>query len=312
MSNTYLLTPVCRLVMGDPFEPETTDADGKPLVVKSGANIGAPRVSYFIAVAIPKTDPTFGALWETVRAIGAAAFPREHTLPSFAWKITDGDDQTPNKKGKRPCDREGFPGHWVLHMSSGLAPSVWTLGGAERIVDPSRVKVGDYVRVNFSAAGNKSSQNPGIFLNPSMIELVGYGEAIVSGPQASAIFGAAPAALPPGASSTPVASAPPIAPPAPAPVAPATGPRGYTPAATAPAVPAAGVQPAHDFLHRAPGMIPGTPAPAAPAPAPAAPARPAEVWRKDPAGNSFPESALRAAGWTAEQIAAAPIDDVPF
>ena len=57
MSNqnlTQILTPVGRLVQGDCFEPQTTDAEGKPLLIKNGPNAGQPRVEYFMAIAVPK------------------------------------------------------------------------------------------------------------------------------------------------------------------------------------------------------------------------------------------------------------------
>jgi len=49
-----ITSPVGRIVMGSLYDPSTTDAEGKPLVVKTGPNAGQPRVNYFFALAIPK------------------------------------------------------------------------------------------------------------------------------------------------------------------------------------------------------------------------------------------------------------------
>ncbi len=307
---TQILTPVGRLVQGDCFEGQTKDAEGNPLVVKNGPNAGQPRVDYFIAIAIPKTDASYNELWAKIHGEKRAAFPSLFDAsgncinPKFAFKVTDGDSQVPNTKGVKPCDRVGFPGHWVLNFSGGYAPKCYTAGGAERIVDPAMIKRGYYVRISGTVKGNGSQQQPGIFLNHSMVELVGYGEEIVTGPDANAVFGGTPvAALPAGASATPLApaaapampgAAPTPAAPAPAPAAPAPAPAAPAPG-QAPAAPAAPVQPATDLLQ--PGQAPA---------APAAPAAPVEVKYVTPDGGQWTEAQLLAANYDAAQIAALP------
>ena len=47
-------TPVGRLLMGSLYNPQTTDMEGNPLVIRSGPNAGQPKVQYFFAVGIPK------------------------------------------------------------------------------------------------------------------------------------------------------------------------------------------------------------------------------------------------------------------
>ena len=310
MSNkpTEILTPVGRLVMGDCFEAQTTDAEGKPLLIKNGPNTGQPRVDYYMGIAVPKTDAGYNELWAKVHGEARLAFPGLFDAagncvnPKFAFKIIDGDSRVPNTKGIKPCDREGFAGHWVLNFSGGFAPKCYTAGGAEVITDPNMIKRGYFIRIYGSVKGNGSQQQPGIFLNHSMVELVGYGEEIITGPRGDAVFGGSPAgALPAGASATPVAGAAPIAqappPPAGAAVAPAAmaPPPATTtalppPAATQAAPPASTVAPAPDFLNG-----PAT------APAPAA-----DVLYVDVNGGKFTEAQLLAVGYTAEQIAALP------
>ncbi len=283
---TELLTPVGRLVQGDCFEPQTTDSEGKPLLIKNGPNAGQPRVDYFMAIAIPKTDAGYSELWAKVHGEARAAFPSLFDAtgncvnPTFAFKVTDGDSQVPNGKGIRPCDREGFPGNWILNFSGGFAPKCYTAGGAEVINDSNMIKRGYYIRIYGSVRGNGSQQKPGIYLNHSMVELVGYGEEIITGPSGDAVFGAAPAgALPAGASATPVAPVTSMAQPTAVPTA----------AAPAPS----NVQPAPDFLNPQGA-------------APAAPAAPVEVKYIDASGGHFTEAQLLAAGYQPAQIQALP------
>ena len=135
--NQTLLTPAARLVGGSLYEGQTTDSKGVPLVVKTGPNKGQPREDFYFGVAIPKGTEQHWAHTDwgrSIHGVGAAAFPHASQMPTFSWKITDGDSQVPNAKGQRPCDREGYPGHWVLHFSSGYAPRVYNKDGSQQIV----------------------------------------------------------------------------------------------------------------------------------------------------------------------------------
>jgi hypothetical protein len=247
-NETTFLTPVGRIVQGDLFTAQTTNMEGKPLVNSDGTA----RVQYFIGLAIAKNDPAWPALWQLICTRAQADFPRgESQLPTFAWKVLDGDAPNNNQK-------EGFAGHWVLRLTSGFAPQCYSAGGVAKIVDPNAIKRGYYVRAYGSVKGNGNSLKPGMYLNISMVELCGYGAEIVSGPQGDAVFGAAPVAhLPPGASATPMA---PMA----AMQHPAQGPGGYAPVApVAPSYPPQGGQ---GYPQQAPGYNPA-PAPMhAPAP----------------------------------------------
>ena len=215
-NNVNILTPVGRIVQGSPFKPQDKDAEGKPLVVKSGPNAGQPRQSYFIALAVPKTDAKVGETIAAILSVAKADFPQffnaqgQLTNPNFAIKITDGDSAVPNTRGIKPCDREGYKGCWVFKFNNGFAPKCFTAGGASIITDSSAIKTGYYVRVYATISGNGSIQQPGIYLNFSMVELIGYGPEIVVGPTGE-VFGQTPAAIPAGVSQTPIAPATTIA-----------------------------------------------------------------------------------------------------
>lgn len=304
-------TPVGRLVSGSLSEPQTTDAEGKPLVVKSGPNAGQPRVDFYFALAIPKGAEQHWAYTEwgqTIYQAGAAAFPQAHQSQKFAWKVQDGDSQIPNSKGKRNCDRPGYPGHWIVSFSSGYTPNVYSQNGTAftQITDLKSVKLGYYVQVQGNVQGNGSQQQPGVFLNHRMICLRGYGEEIVVGPDvASAGFGAAP--LPAGASAVPLAgqmppAAPGAFPPPGAPGAPGAAPGAFPPPGAPGAAPAPFVPPqaAAAPLVPMPGATPGAFPPPAAAPA-LVPAVPQLV---QVPGAPYTIEQCRASGWTDDQIVA--------
>jgi len=299
MAKINITSPVGRIVMGSLFAPRTTDAEGKPLAIKTGPNAGQPRVDYYFALAIPKepghTHWAQTAWGQQIWGVGHQEFPQAAQAADFSWKIVDGDSRQPGKlfkgkPGKPPCENEGFPGHWILKFSGGYAPKAYRQenGGYVQIVNPDEVKAGYYGEVAFSVEGNRSQTSPGVYLNHSMFCFRGFGQEINFGPDAaSAGFGQAP--MPAGASMTPPASAVPVpgvapaqptgyAPPpapgyAPAPLAPA----GFAPPqyAPAPIVPAPTVvSPIPGFVQMPPPGVPGqTMAPPPPAPPPAAPVR---------------------------------------
>ena len=301
-----ITSPVGRIVMGSLYDPSTTDAEGKPLVVKTGPNAGQPRVNYFFALAIPKgTEPHWAhtAWGQQIWAVGNQAFPNAAQSPAFAWKIEDGDSQIPNKRGRKPCENEGWPGHWVLKFSGGFAPKIYEQqnGGYVLLTEPGRVKPGYFAEVALSVEGNGSQSQPGVYLNHSMVCFRAYGQEIVFGPDvASAGFGQS--ALPAGASATPLPGtapmpqAPAAAPTMPLPpglpqvpgVAPAPLPQGGF--APMPSAPAPG----------APAPIPVTPNPGfvqVPPPAPAAPVR-----QMTAAAQGIPYESYVAQGWTDAQL----------
>lgn len=313
-----ITTPVGRIVLGSLYKPNTTDAEGKPLVVKSGPNAGQPRTNFFFALAIPKGPEQHWAHtpWgQLIWNAGHAAFPQAAQSPAFAWKIEDGDSAVPNKKGRKPCDNEGWKGHWILKFSGGFPPKVYREegGGFVQVTDVDYVKPGYFAEVNGTVDGNGSQSQPGVYLNHSMVCFRAFGPEITFGPDVNeAGFGKS--ALPAGASAVPPASTIPMpaaAPSAPAPVpAPSYAPAvGAMPApATAiapPAAPPIPVTPNPGFL-----QVPGTPAPPAaapsviaagpvqsaiPSPVPAAPAPP--IASAPPASpSSGPQMTAKAAG----------------
>lgn len=286
MSQLNFTTPVGRLVQGSLYKGNDKDAEGKPLVVKTGPQAGQPRVDFYFALAIPKGAETHWAYTEwgaKIWAKGHEGMASAGQNPKFAWKITDGDSQVPDAKNKRPCDREGFKGHWVLRMSSGFAPRVFRQegGGFVQMPEVDAVKLGYYVQVNANVDYNGSTQQPGIYINHSMVCFSGYGPEIVVGPDAaSAGFGAAP--LPAGASAVPLGASAPL---------PAVGGMPGVPGAPGAPAPA----PLIPGLPGAPGAaLPGMP------PAPGAMVAPAYTMTAKAGGAT--REAFVAQGWNDAQL----------
>ena len=313
-----ITSPVGRIVMGSLYDPSTTDAEGKPLVVKTGPNAGQPRVNYFFALAIPKgAEPHWAHTpWgQQIWTVGNQAHPNAAQSPAFAWKIEDGDSQIPNKKGRKPCDNEGWRGHWILKFSGGFAPKVYQQEGAGYVqaMQKDFCKPGYFVEVAFSVEGNGSSSQPGVYLNHSMVCFRAYGPEISFGPDvASAGFGAAP--LPAGATMTPPAGAIPM------PQAPAAASTAYAPpplpgvpqipGAVAAPLPQGGFAPMPSApVPGAPAPIPVTPNPGfvqvpPPVPAPMAPplAPASPVRQMTAAAQGVTYEAYVAAGWSDAQL----------
>lgn len=296
-----ITSPVGRIVAGSLYKPNTTDFDGKPLVVKTGPNAGQARVSYYIGLAIPKepghTHWAHTEWGKKIWTVGHAAFPAAAQRPDFAWKIEDGDSQIPNKRNKKPCDNEGWKGHWILRLSSGFAPKVYRAegGGFVQEMATDYVKAGYYAEAAFSVDGNDNQNNSGVYLNTQMVCFRAYGPEISFGMDvAEAGFGAS--ALPAGASLTPPPSGIPM--PSAAPTGAASVPNGIgVPSAALPGVTApVAVLPNPQFAQIPNASVPAAVVPAAPLPsAPVAPSNVRQMTAKA-AGASY--EAFTAAGWT--------------
>ena len=252
--------PVKKKQPGTAVETPVIGADGQPVT------------QAYLALAIPKTGETDwkqSAWGQQIHAVGVADWPNgEHGAPTFAWKVNDGDSQVPNTKNKKPCDREGWAGHWVVHCSTQLNVRCYHVGKydpTQQIQDDKEIKTGDYARVLVGVKGNGPvSQSPGVYMNPIMFELSRAGVQIITdtGPAASDVFGGGQPTVPATAQVAPAVA-----------VTPQPG-----QAAVAPAAP---VAPAPDLLQP-------------------------EVKYLDANGNAFTEAQLLAAGFQAAQIQAMP------
>ena len=206
MSNNDILTPVGRLVSGHPMEMHPA-MDDRTNIQKKFAT-GELQFNQSVGIAFPKNGTTHWDQTEwgaAIKAAAVAAWPRgEHGMKTFSWKITDGDSTEPNKKMVTPVSREGYAGHWVLFASSCFPTPCYNVGAYaphQVIQNKDAIKRGDYVRLVFTTATNNSSDSPGMYINPSMVELSRAGQQIMSGnaPDAAAAFGGSAPVIPQGA-----------------------------------------------------------------------------------------------------------------
>ena len=212
-----------RVVCGHPLRRNLVtkeDPETKRQIPVMDLVTGLQKTESYLAVAIPKNGSTdwrqtpWGA---QIAAKALADWPNgEHGSALFAWKITDGDSVVPNRVGKKPCDREGWPGHWVMHLSTQFAIQCYNVGNydpLQQITDENAIKTGDYCRVSVGVRGNNPSQSPGVYINPRLFELARAGEPIISesGPSAATVFGGAGATTvaTPAAATVPAAEAAP-------------------------------------------------------------------------------------------------------
>lgn len=192
-----------RIVSGHPTTKQPDRTDPQTGVVKEGG--------WFVGIAVLKTDPAGSQVKEAVMAVAKTAWPGgEWDYPNFSSKIRDGDLPPQNSK-------EGYPGHWIFGFAQSWPFQIYETGGSVQIVDPKAVKKGDYARVPFTVRGNdakvQQNQTPGVYLNAALIEFLGYGKAIMTGPDPTTVMRAIGAAvMPAGASAAPVATGPPMTP----------------------------------------------------------------------------------------------------
>ena len=250
-----IITPVGRLVRGHPLmQHKQVDNAGQPKLFSDGQQM----MQTYVALAIPKQGEQHWAQTEwgaQIYQMAVESWPAgEYQQAAFAWKITDGDSQIPDKKMKKPFEREGFAGHWVINASTLFNIACYhrdSYDPSQRIQVKETIKTGDYCRMQIEVKSNESTQTAGIYVTPKLFELYQCGVKIIGDSEADpgAFVAAGAGVLPVGALIDTVAPAPV----APAPVAPA-------PVAPAPVAPAPGV-----------AVVPAPVAPVPVAPVPVAP-----------------------------------------
>ena len=210
MTIEQLTTGVGRIVWGNPAKSTIKkDMDTRLSVMRDGQEVE----QWAFGVAFPKAEFE-QIIWPAMAQEAGSAYPSGFP-PRFSWKYKDGDSIDPN--GKPYSDREGYAGCHVLTVTTeAFAPPIFKWEAAQndyRKVEAHEIKTGDYVRLNMNMKVNvptNPTYTPGLYINPNGIELIGFGQEIVSagGADAGDMFGGAPVALPEGASAVPLSSAP--------------------------------------------------------------------------------------------------------
>lgn len=203
-----LLTPGGRLVMGSLTNKNDKDYDGRP--------IPADDQRYFYALAVPKNDPAVQALVGQLYQLAVTDFGGAPVVMSqinqglaardFSWKISDGDVPTVNRKTGQPNDiPDHIAGNYIFKFTSKFEIDACNAQGQQ--IGLGDIKVGDYCDILFNATTNgQFNDKAGIYLNPTHIRLLGYGNAITQRVSAADAFSAHKAVVPAGASSMPQAT----------------------------------------------------------------------------------------------------------
>lgn len=206
-----------RFVGGSLVKGEQVMSNGQPVKNTDGSAV----LDYSFGMAIKKTP---GVDWRNepwgaaMVAVAARDFPQGQSLaPTFSWKITDGDSQIPNKKGKKPADNANYNGAWVVWFSSRFPVKTVNEKGTAAIPNEA-IKPGHFIQVLGSVRGN-TGDSPGVYVNHDFVAHAGFGPEITFQQDASQVgFGGA--ALPPEGSATPQGGLAPPTPPMAAPTAP--------------------------------------------------------------------------------------------
>jgi hypothetical protein len=184
-------TGVGRIVWGHPSKAQHKRDQQNQVVMKDGK----PVEQWTFGLAIPRQHFET-VIWPAMAAEAATGFP--NIPPQFSWKFKDGDNAI-DRKGLPYNQREGYAGHYVLSVSTEVfAPQVVHFNpatGQYRQMAPDEIKCGDYVAAKLQLKVNvptNASHTPGLYVNPVLIDFVGYGTAIVSAnaPDATGIHAA--------------------------------------------------------------------------------------------------------------------------
>lgn len=209
-----IMLPEGRIVTGHPMKAYgRVNAKTKQAVLDKE---GKQYMDYNFGVAIPKV---VGQDWKQSEWGAQIVAEAQHAVygwangeinsPVFSWKVADGDSNIPNRNGNKNCDKEGFPGHWIVFISTIIPFPCYHNGHYqphECIQNADAIKRGDYVRTYINVKANKPSETPGVYLNPIMVSLDRVGEPMASSApvhDAAAIFGGGAAAPAPTTPATP-------------------------------------------------------------------------------------------------------------
>lgn len=170
--------------VGDIFKgkPSLDQNTKQPKVDKFGKQL----IQYGFGLAVPKMvdgqqNAELNAFHQACQAEALQLYPSGHIPPGFAMKYKDGDTDI-DEKGVPYNKREGYPGHVVYALTSFVATKYFKWDQGKNMMINDGIKCGDYlnVQVYMQAHGPIGTGKPGMYLNPNLAQLIGYGTAIVS------------------------------------------------------------------------------------------------------------------------------------
>lgn len=197
-------------VGGDLFKGAPMFDDNRQPIIDQ--RTGNQKVQYGFGLAVPKADlqdATKGAIYQAIYSEAYKIYPSRQLPPDFAFKFKDGDGI--DHLGQPFNQRTGYAGCLVFALFTHL-PIQYVrfdsqLGRNVQITDG--IKCGDWVTacVQVKAHPPKGRGKAGVYLNPTFVQFVGWGEEIINRPSADSVFGTQAPAVPQGASATPILGA---------------------------------------------------------------------------------------------------------
>lgn len=150
-----------------------------------------------------------GEIWAAIHAEAMTLYPNGQIPPSFAMKYKDGDTSI-DDKGQPYNLREGYPGHLVFACTTSLPIKYFKWENGGNVMINEGIKNGDYVNVQLQIKAHPAvgQSKAGLYLNPNMVQLLGFGKEIINTPNGDAIFGGQAPPAYPGASAIPLAPGP--------------------------------------------------------------------------------------------------------
>jgi len=162
-------------------------------------NDGQPVKEYGFGLAVPKLDPATGQnhaeyvkAYQSLHGEALSLYPSGQLPPGFALKYKDGDTDI-DQKGNSYADREGYKGHMIISCTTRIPPKFFIFQGGNNVLVNEGIKVGDYVNVqlNIKAHPPVGQGKPGLYVNPSAVQLIRPGKEIINTPSGDQIFGQA-------------------------------------------------------------------------------------------------------------------------
>lgn len=195
--NNSFVTPPGRIVGGSLSVAQTKGHEGQELATPK----------WVVMLALPKGHPGTAELIAKIKRVGAEGFvgalAPQLQRPDFAWKIIDGDSAIPNQRSIAPNTREGYPGHFVLTLTTTFA--FQTCGeNPNELINAAAVQNGSWVRIAGDVKANGSDVKPGVYLNLKAAQFVRNDAVIQTGGAVTAAQAFGGAAAP----AVPVAAAP--------------------------------------------------------------------------------------------------------
>jgi len=217
MANFQALTPVGRIVQGDPYVGFHNTDDKKQLKYNED---GTPEMTYMVSLALDKRNPEVAPFLAQIMAEAKSLFPSQFDAagncinPNFSSKIIDGDVGV-DANGKANNSKPGFAGHYILKIAGKYPIKCYTRQNQELKPDDKhadQVYPGCFVVVAISVQSNGwkpgEMTKPGIKVYPQAVRFVGHGEPMARGINPDQAFAeAANRFVPAGMSATPLAGA---------------------------------------------------------------------------------------------------------